>query len=59
MLNPFLEYVVSVYFFPLFIKAKTATTRTTTTRTNTPIIQMPFSHDTNGIYVSTFTMYWF
>ena len=47
------------YFFPLFISAKTATTRTMTTRTNTPIIQMPFSHDTNGMFTKDFTMYWF
>lgn len=47
------------YLLPLFIKAKTAITRTMTTRANTPIIQMPFSHDTNGMFTSVFKMYWF
>jgi len=47
------------YFLPLFIKANTAITRTMTTRAKTPIIQMPFSHDTNGIFINDFTMYWF
>jgi|MDTG01.5.fsa_nt_gb hypothetical protein len=59
MLNPFLLCLVSVYSLPLFIKAKTAITRTMTTSANTPIIQMPFSHDTNGMFISDFTMYWF
>jgi len=47
------------YFLPLFIKANTAITRTMTTRAKTPIIQMPFSHDTSGILINDFTMYWF
>ncbi len=47
------------YFLPLFIKANIAITRTMTTRAKTPIIQMPFSHDTNGIFINDFTMYWF
>lgn len=59
MLNPFLLCLISVYFLPLFIKAKTATTRTMTTSANTPIIQMPFSHDTKGMFINDFTMYWF
>jgi hypothetical protein len=58
MLNPFLKYVVSVYFLPLFIMAKTATIKITTTRANRPIIQIPFSHTTKGIF-SAFKMYWF
>ncbi len=54
MLNPFLEYVVSFYFLPLFIKANTATTRTKATSANNPIIQMPFSHETNGTLFKIF-----
>jgi len=59
MLNPFLLCVVSVYFLPLFIMAKTATIKITTTRAKRPIIQIPFSQTTRGILFSTFTMYWF
>jgi len=58
MLNPSLKYVVSVYFLPLFIMAKTATIKITTTRANRPIIQIPFSHTTKGIF-RVFKMYWF
>jgi len=58
MLNPSLKYVVSVYFLPLFIMAKTATIKITTTRANRPIIQIPFSHTTKGIF-KVFKMYWF
>ena len=47
------------YFLPLFIKANTAITRTMTTRAKTPIIQMPFSQDTHGMFTKCFTMYWF
>jgi|TARA_R110000744_G_scaffold169588_4_gene287509 hypothetical protein len=58
MLNPFFKYVVSIYFLPLFIMARTATIKIMTTRANSPIIQIPFSQATKGIF-SVFKMYWF
>lgn len=59
MQNPSLKYVVSVYFLPLFIMAKTATIKIMTTRTKRPIIQIPFSQTTKGILFIIFTMYGF
>ncbi len=37
------------YFFPLFISASTAATNTITTSAKSPIIQIPFSHETKGM----------
>lgn len=35
-------------FWSLFINKKTAATKLTTTNTKTPIITVPFAHDTKG-----------